>query len=276
MLFDRLSFGSTSFKQFHANCKLHGNTRSVTADTEREKRKKYSRQLDHRGKVNDRRREMYNRKPRRDSDALLSKFSQKEFLFKFLVIGDYGVGKTALVRRYTEGKFTSNYKITIGADFAIKSLDWDPQTKINLQLWDVAGHERFGYMTRVYYKYAVAAALVFDISRIATFQSIKKWLSDLREKVTLPDGGNIPVVLLANKCDIPYPVVPIEQIAKFCKENNIGAWYVTSAKENTNVDVAMRYLVENVLKTRIDGGVRDSVSLRDRPAIREKTSCCKS
>nr|XP_033331643.1 ras-related protein Rab-38-like isoform X2 [Megalopta genalis] len=184
--------------------------------------------------------------------------------------------KTALVRRYTEGKFTSNYKITIGADFAIKSLDWDPQTKINLQLWDVAGHERFGYMTRVYYKYAVAAALVFDISRIATFQSIKKWLSDLREKVTLPDGGNIPVVLLANKCDIPYPVVPIEQIAKFCKENNIGAWYVTSAKENTNVDVAMRYLVENVLKTRIDGGVRDSVSLRDRPVIREKTSCCKS
>ncbi|XP_017758393.1 PREDICTED: ras-related protein Rab-38-like [Eufriesea mexicana] len=219
---------------------------------------------------------MNSRKPRRDSDVLLSKFGHKELLFKFLVIGDYGVGKTALVRRYTEGKFTSNYKITIGADFAIKSLDWDPITKINLQLWDVAGHERFGYMTRVYYKYAVAAALVFDISRIATFQSIKKWLSDLREKVTLPDGSNIPVVLLANKCDIPYPVVPTEQIAKFCKENNIGAWYITSAKENTNVDVAMRYLVENVLKTRIDGGIRDSVRLRDKPMIREKNGCCKS
>lgn len=81
----------------------------------------------------------------------------------------------------------------------------------------------------------MAAALVFDISRIATFQSIKKWLYDLREKVTLPDGSNIPVVLLANKCDIPCPVVPAEQIARFCKENNIGAWYITSAKENTNV-----------------------------------------
>lgn len=76
---------------------------------------------------------------------------------------------------------------------------------------------------------------MFDISRIATFQSIKKWLSDLREKVTFPDGSEIPVVLLANKCDIPCPVVPSEQIAKFCKENNIGAWYVTSAKENTNI-----------------------------------------
>jgi GTPase SAR1 family protein len=83
--------------------------------------------------------------------------------------------------------------------------------------------------------FRVAAALVFDISRIATFQSIKKWLCDLREKVTLPDGSEIPVVLLANKCDIPCPVVPTEQIVKFCKENNIGAWYVTSAKENTNV-----------------------------------------
>ncbi|XP_033175892.1 ras-related protein Rab-32B-like [Bombus impatiens] len=173
------------------------------------------------------------------------------------------------------GRFTSNYKITIGADFAIKAVDWDRFTKINLQLWDVAGHERFGYMTRVYYKYAVAAALVFDISRIATFQSIKKWLCDLREKVTLPDGSEIPVVLLANKCDISCPSVPIEQIARFCKENNIGAWYVTSAKENTNIDVAMRYLVENVLKTRIDVDIRDSVRLRDKSGIRQRSECCK-
>ncbi|KAG8042500.1 hypothetical protein G9C98_005134 [Cotesia typhae] len=66
---------------------------------------------------------MSNRKPRRDSDVILSNYNQKELLFKFLIIGDYGVGK-----------FSSNYKITIGADFAIKSLDWDPHTKINLQL----------------------------------------------------------------------------------------------------------------------------------------------
>ncbi|XP_078038787.1 ras-related protein Rab-38-like [Augochlora pura] len=220
-------------------------------------------------------REMYSRKPRRDSDVLLSKFSQKEFLFKFLVIGDYGVGKTAIVRRYTEGKFSSNYKVTIGADFAIKSLDWDPQTKINLQIWDVVGHGSVGYPTSVYYKYAVAAALVFDISQVATFQSIKRWLSDLRKEVALPDGGDIPVVLLANKCDIADPAVQNEQIAKFCKEHNVGAWYVTSAKENTNVDEAMRYLVEIVMKKGIDwGAARDSVMLRDRPATRQESLCC--
>ncbi|EZA62025.1 ras-related protein Rab-38 [Ooceraea biroi] len=215
------------------------------------------------------------RKSRRDSDFVLSHVGHKEHLFKLLVIGDYGVGKTALVRRYTEGKFSSNYKITIGADFAIKTLDWDPHTKINLQLWDIAGHERFGYMTRVYYKYAVAAALVFDISRAATFQSMKKWLNDLREKVTLPDGADIPIVLLANKCDVSVAVTN-EQISKFCKESRIDAWYATSAKQNTNIDAAMHYLVEKVLSARIENGIRDSIRLRhESPPKREKFGCCK-
>lgn len=103
---------------------------------------------------------MDRKKLRRDSDVVLSNHERKELLFKFLVIGDYGVGKTALVRRYTEGKFSSNYKITIGADFVIKMLDWDSNLKIGLQLWDIAGHERFGFMTRIYYKYAY----VFDVA----------------------------------------------------------------------------------------------------------------
>lgn len=82
---------------------------------------------------------------------------------------------------------------------------------------------------------SVAAALVFDISRASTFQSVNKWLSDLREKITLPDGSNIPIVLLANKCDIQQVAIPNEQIVRFCKENEIGSWYVTSAKENMNI-----------------------------------------
>lgn len=81
----------------------------------------------------------------------------------------------------------------------------------------------------------VAAALVFDISRVATFQSVKKWLNDLREKVILPDGSSIPIVLLANKCDIQHVAIPTEQIIKFCKENKISKWYITSAKENKNI-----------------------------------------
>ncbi|XP_066583809.1 ras-related protein Rab-7L1-like [Prorops nasuta] len=104
---------------------------------------------------------------------------------------------------------------------------------------------------------------------------MKKWLIDLREKITLPDGSSIPVVLLANKCDIRHTAVASEQIVKFCKENNIGAWYVTSAKENTNVDEAMRYLVESALKAKLENGIRDSVRLRD-SYVRVKSGCCKT
>ncbi|XP_044730193.1 ras-related protein Rab-32B-like [Chrysoperla carnea] len=171
-------------------------------------------------------------------------YPQKELLLKFLVIGEFGVGKTAIVRRYTEGKFSSNYKITIGADFAIKSILWDSDTRINLQLWDIAGHERFGYMTRVYYKYAVGACVVFDLSRVATLYAVDKWVSDLREKICLPNDQPVPIILLANKSDIQGCSIPSDAIAKICKDNGIAAWYITSAKDNSNIEQAFNHLME--------------------------------
>ncbi|KXJ19153.1 Ras-related protein Rab-32B, partial [Exaiptasia diaphana] len=114
--------------------------------------------------------------------------SVQENLYKVLVIGEYGVGY-----------FSPNYKLTIGVDFAQKVIDWDESTRINLQLWDVAGHERFGHMTRVYYKYAIAAVIVFDLSRPATFEAVSKWYSDISQKVMLTNEKPIPIILLANK-----------------------------------------------------------------------------
>ena len=84
-----------------------------------------------------------------------------EYLFKTLVIGDIGVGKTSLIKRYVHHVFGSTYKPTIGVDFALKVINWDSETIIRLQLWDIAGQERFGTMTRVYYRDAVAAFIVF-------------------------------------------------------------------------------------------------------------------
>lgn len=81
----------------------------------------------------------------------------------------------------------------------MKVINWDANTLIRLQLWDIAGQERFGNMTRVYYKEAVGAFIVFDITRPATFEALQKWKTDLDSKVHLPDGSNIPCVLLANK-----------------------------------------------------------------------------
>nr|CAD7395403.1 unnamed protein product [Timema cristinae] len=193
--------------------------------------------------------------------------------------------------RQCPSKFSSNYKITIGADFSIKSLQWDKNTKVNIQLWDIAGHERFGYLTRVYYKYAMAAAVVFDLSRLATFQSIEKWLTDLRDKVTLYDGSPIPVILLANKCDIHGSNIQHETIARFCKERDIATWFLTSAKENINIGEfcsqiyhkrlvleAIAYLVEKVIHIKRKERSSDAFFLR-RSAHQEDVqapmrSCC--
>jgi Ras-related protein Rab-32 len=85
----------------------------------------------------------------------------------------------------------------------VKTLEWDDSNQINLQLWDVAGHERFGTMTRVYYKYAIAAVIVFDLQRPATFDAVLKWRDDVNQKVVLANDEPIPCILLANKCDMP-------------------------------------------------------------------------
>ncbi|KJE91824.1 hypothetical protein, variant [Capsaspora owczarzaki ATCC 30864] len=157
-------------------------------------------------------------------------------------------GKTSLIRRYSEGFFTPNYKLTIGADFATKVLEWESGAKITLQLWDIAGHERFGHMTHVYYKYAIAAVIVFDMTRPATFDSVIKWLNDVNNKVMLPDGKPVPVMLLANKADMSDKSVYKQKLDDFCKEHGLIGWFATSAKNNANIDQAMNFLVGSVIQ----------------------------
>jgi len=179
--------------------------------------------------------------------SLNHKVEKKKHLFKVLVIGDYAVGKTSLIKIYTEGFFTPNYKLTIGVDFAVKTIEWDDSTQVSLQLWDVAGHERFGTMTRVYYKYAIAAIIVFDVSRPATFEAVSKWREDLNSKVSLANGESIPCILLANKCDLAGVNVDNKALENFSKEHNFVAWFTTSAAQNTNIDEAMKFLVARIL-----------------------------
>lgn len=146
---------------------------------------------------------------------------KREHLYKILVIGELGTGKTSFIKRYVHQFFSQNYRATIGVDFALKVLNWDQNTIIRLQLWDIAGEfliqlilfiffvymfslyfagqERFGNMTRVYYKEAVGAFIVFDVTRSATFDAVVKWKQDLDSKVQLPNGSPIPCILLANK-----------------------------------------------------------------------------
>ncbi|CAH1791726.1 unnamed protein product [Owenia fusiformis] len=176
------------------------------------------------------------------------KQKQHEHLYKVLMIGEFGVGKTSLIKRYTEGTFSPNYKLTIGVDFAVKNIQWNEHTKINMQLWDIAGHERFGHMTRVYYKYAIAAVIVFDLARQATFDAVVKWLDDVHSKVVLMNEEPVPCLLLANKFDLEEISLNPDHLDNFCKKHNIIGWFPTSAKMGIGLEEAMNHLIKHIVK----------------------------
>uniref|UniRef100_H3CDF2 Ras-related protein Rab n=1 Tax=Tetraodon nigroviridis TaxID=99883 RepID=H3CDF2_TETNG len=173
---------------------------------------------------------------------------QQERLLKVLVIGDLGVGKTSIITRYVHQVFSQHYRATIGVDFALRVLDWDHKTVVRLQLWDIAGQERYGHMTRVYYREAVGA-LVFDMTRMSTFQAVLKWKGDLDSKVALGNGRPVPAVLLANKCDQRAqglcPKLP--KLEAFCRDSGFIGWYETSAKDDTNIEAAIMCLVRSIM-----------------------------
>ena len=107
-------------------------------------------------------------------------------------------------------------------------------------------------MTRVYYKEAVGAFIVFDVSRPATFDAVTKWKNDLDSKVSLPDGSAVPVVLLANKSDSRREGTAANPklLDSFCAEAGFAGWYYTSAKENQNVEESARLLISKILQSR--------------------------
>ncbi|XP_055605913.1 ras-related protein Rab-32 isoform X3 [Uranotaenia lowii] len=204
-----------------------------------------------------------------------------EHLYKILVIGELGTGKTSFIKRYVHQFFTQSYRATIGVDFALKVLNWDQNTIIRLQLWDIAGQERFGNMTRVYYKEAVGAFIVFDVTRSATFDAVIKWKNDLDAKVQLPDGKQIPCILLANKCDQPKQgmVTTPAKLDEYVKEHGFAGWFETSARDNINVEEAAKSLVTKILMNdkQISAGEiveSDRFTLgHSRPDANQKKSC---
>ncbi|XP_078132391.1 ras-related protein Rab-38 [Sander vitreus] len=185
---------------------------------------------------------------------------QHERLLKVLVIGDLGVGKTSIIKRYVHQVFSQHYRATIGVDFALKVLHWDQRTVVRLQLWDIAGQERYGNMTRVYYREAVGALVVFDMTRLSTFQAVLKWKGDLDSKVALSNGTPVPAVLLGNKCDQRSLCPKLPKLENFSREYGFVGWYETSAKDNTNIDAAITCLVKSIMAVEDERASRDATT----------------
>lgn len=135
-------------------------------------------------------------------------------------------------------------------------------------------------MTRVYYKEALGAFVVFDLSRSSTFEAVLKWKSDLDSKVHLPNGSPIPAVLLANKCDQKKEGSQSHsQMDQFCKDHGFTGWFETSAKDNINIDEATRFLVEKILANQQsfprEENDMDKIKLTDEPLpTKARSQCC--
>jgi len=156
-----------------------------------------------------------------------------EYLFKYIIIGPSGVGKSCLLLQFTDKRFHAEHDLTIGVEFGARMLTIDSK-QIKLQIWDTAGQESFRSITRSYYRGAMGALLVFDITRRETFNHLKGWLAEVQEHST----KEMTIMLIGNKCDLEHKrAVTYEEGKKFAEENGL-IYMETSAKTDSNVDEA--------------------------------------
>ncbi|KAG5265633.1 hypothetical protein AALO_G00244640 [Alosa alosa] len=165
-----------------------------------------------------------------------------DLLFKLLLIGDSGVGKTCVLFRFSDDAFNTTFISTIGIDFKIKTVELEGK-KIKLQIWDTAGQERFHTITTSYYRGAMGIMLVYDITNTKSFENITKWLRNIDEHAS----EEVERMLLGNKCDMDDKrVVPTAKGEQIAAEHGIR-FFETSAKANINIEKAFICLAEDIL-----------------------------
>ncbi|KAF5770592.1 putative small GTP-binding protein [Helianthus annuus] len=164
-----------------------------------------------------------------------------DYLFKTVLIGDSAVGKTNLLSRFAKDEFYLDSKPTIGVEFAYRNTKVGDKI-VKAQIWDTAGQERFRAITSSYYRGALGAMLVYDITRRGTFENLKKWLHELREF----GDRDMVIVLVGNKSDlIDLREVDVEDGQKLAQLENL-CFMETSAKDNMNVEDAFLQMITKI------------------------------
>lgn len=173
------------------------------------------------------------------------------YLFKYIIIGDTGVGKSCLLLQFTDKRFQPVHDLTIGVEFGARMITIDSK-QIKLQIWDTAGQESFRSITRSYYRGAAGALLVYDITRRDTFNHLANWLKDCREYA----NSNMAIMLIGNKSDLEARrEVKKEEGEAFAREHGL-IFMETSAKTAANVEEAFIGTAKEIYQ-KIQDGVFD-------------------
>ncbi len=168
------------------------------------------------------------------------------YVFKIVVVGDYGVGKTTSIKKFVENKFREDYIPTLGVQITKKSIEINGNNVV-LIIWDLAGQEEFFTVQRRFYNETEGVIIVYDITRKSSLENVKKWYKEVLKYT----GRGIIWVLIGNKIDlIDKRIVNEDDVIKLLHENNIDVDIIleTSAKNGENVEEAFYSLVTLLLE----------------------------
>ena len=167
-----------------------------------------------------------------------------DYLFKYLIIGNSGVGKSCLLIRFTDDKFEEGYVTTIGVDFKIKTLEIEGKS-VKLQIWDTAGQERFRNIVSTYYKGGHGIMMVYDITDLESFRYLDSWLKEIEKNAS----KNVYKILVGNKNDMEKErKVSFEKGLEFADLHGMK-FFETSAKENKNVEEAFKEMTKDIINS---------------------------
>ena len=203
-------------------------------------------------------------------------------IFKIVIVGDSGVGKTNLITRYLKNDFKPETKATIGVEFSDKKYIYKNKN-IKIQIWDTAGQERYRSLTSMYYKGAKGAIFVYDISSKNSFENIDKWLIEMKKTA----DENIKIILIGNKCDLIEKREVKEDDGKIKAKDLNVPFMETSALNCINVEKAFNFLIEEIANLEInfeedfdfedfkDGKNVNNINLNDNEKKNQKNkNCC--
>ncbi|MHA1821580.1 MAG: Rab family GTPase [Promethearchaeota archaeon] len=170
----------------------------------------------------------------------------KNYVWKICVAGDGSVGKTSIILQYCEKKFQENYIMTIGSNFAIKSIDLpEYDASVKLQIWDLAGQQHFSFVRPPFYKGASGIIYVYDVTRRESFENIENWRVEVENAISVK-----PSVLVGNKIDLSDERVVSKKEGEdlASKINGCVGFFETSAKTGANLDDVFLKLINSILE----------------------------
>lgn len=207
--------------------------------------------------------------------------SEPDYLLKIILVGDSGVGKTNILGQFVRNEFNPESKTTIGVEFATRTVQINNKI-IKAQIWDTAGQERYRAVTSAYYKGASGAMLVYDITNSISFNSVRKWLKEIRDN----SDRKVCIMLIGNKSDLQnLRSISTEESRNLAQNENL-LFLETSALSAENIQEAFTVLISTIVEQTISTGVASSKNSSQKQSVtkggvkisksNDNSKCCKT